>query len=83
MAGLTARQAQILEAILGHLMEHHAPPTLRWLCAEAGIRSTNGMNDHLRALERKGFIAREPYAWGIKVLRFPDGTPLQIAFLPA
>src|SRR5687768_6027842 len=24
-----------------------------------GIRSTNGVNDHLRALERKGYLARE------------------------
>ncbi len=24
-----------------------------------GIRSTNGVNDHLRALERKGYLTRE------------------------
>jgi SOS-response transcriptional repressor LexA len=83
VVGLTDRQAQILGAILGHLEEHHAPPSIRWLCATLAIRSTNGINDHLRALERKGFIAREPFTWGIKVLRFPDGTPLKIAFLPA
>lgn len=83
MVGLTERQAQILAAIIGHLEEHHASPSLRWLCEEIGIRSTNGMSEHLRCLERKGFISRAPYAWGIKVLRFPDGTPLKIACLPA
>lgn len=34
------------------------PPTLREIGAHMGIRSTNGVNDHLRALERKGFLAR-------------------------
>ena len=83
MVALTPRQAQILGAILTHLEEHHAPPTIAALGVVLGIRSTNGVSDHLRALERKGYIARESRAWGLKVLRFPDGTPLKIAFLPA
>lgn len=83
MTGLTDRQAQVLGAIIGHLEAHHTPPTIRWLCATMAIRSTNGMNDHLRCLERKGFIARGPFTWGMKVLRFPDGRPLKMVFLPA
>lgn len=83
MVGLTPRQAQILSAIIEHLEVHHVPPTIRWLCAALAIRSTNGMNDHLRALERKGFIGRTAGVFGIKVLRFPDGRPLKIAILPA
>ena len=35
------------------------PPTLREIGAHMGIRSTNGVNDHLRALERKGYLTRE------------------------
>lgn len=35
------------------------PPTLREIGAYMGIRSTNGVNDHLRALERKGHLKRE------------------------
>src|SRR4029077_20103419 len=35
------------------------PPTLREIGNFMGIRSTNGVNDHLRALERKGYLARE------------------------
>lgn len=83
MVGLTTRQAQILEAIIGHLEEHHAPPTIRWLCEAMAISSTNGMRDHLLALERKGFIGRPPGVYGMKVLRFPDGAPLKVAILRA
>jgi len=32
---------------------------LREIGARMGIRSTNGVNDHLRALERKGYLTRE------------------------
>ena len=35
------------------------PPTLREIGSRMGIRSTNGVNDHLRALERKGYLTRE------------------------
>ena len=35
------------------------PPTLREIGEHMGIRSTNGVNDHLRALERKGYLTRE------------------------
>src|SRR5262249_54488693 len=39
--------------------ERGYPPTLREIGAHMGIRSTNGVNDHLRALERKGYLTRE------------------------
>jgi repressor LexA len=35
------------------------PPTLREIGEHMGIRSTNGVNDHLKALERKGYLVRE------------------------
>src|SRR5690606_23054524 len=39
--------------------ERGYPPTLREIGEYMGIRSTNGVNDHLRALERKGYLRRE------------------------
>src|SRR5205823_12275201 len=35
------------------------PPTLREIGEHMGIRSTNGVNDHLKALEKKGYLERE------------------------
>ena len=34
------------------------PPTIREIGEEMDIRSTNGVNDHLKALERKGYLTR-------------------------
>ncbi len=59
MQGLTQRQHQVLEFIRQSISERGYPPTLREIGAHMGIRSTNGVNDHLRALERKGYLTRE------------------------
>jgi repressor LexA len=59
MQGLTSRQKQILEFISKRIEEQGYPPTIREIGEEMGIRSTNGVNDHLKALERKGFLKRE------------------------
>lgn len=59
MQGLTERQQQVLHYIRQSISERGYPPTLREIGAHMGIRSTNGVNDHLRALERKGYLTRE------------------------
>jgi repressor LexA len=59
MQELTERQRKVLEFILDAIDEHGYPPTLREIGNVMGIRSTNGVNDHLRALERKGYLTRE------------------------
>ncbi|MCC6523479.1 MAG: transcriptional repressor LexA [Polyangiaceae bacterium] len=59
MQGLTSRQEQVLSFIRSSITDRGYPPTLREIGAHMGIRSTNGVNDHLRALERKGYLTRE------------------------
>src|SRR5215510_10622196 len=56
---LTERQRQVLEFIARSIRERGYPPTLREIGEQMGIRSTNGVNDHLKALERKGYLLRE------------------------
>src|SRR5262245_59878511 len=59
MQGLTKRQSQTLDFIRRSIVERGYPPTLREIGEYRGIRSTNGVNDHLRALESKGYLRRE------------------------
>ena len=56
---LTQRQRDILDFIATQIDRHGYPPTLREIGEHFGIRSTNGVSDHLKALEKKGFLARE------------------------
>lgn len=60
MNGLTDRQLEVLRFIVGQIEELGYPPTIREIGEALDIRSTNGVNDHLKALERKGYLARDP-----------------------
>ncbi len=59
MQKLTERQDMVLQYINSSITDRGYPPTLREIGNFMGIRSTNGVNDHLRALERKGYLTRE------------------------
>ena len=56
---LTDRQQQALDFIGRYISMRGFPPTLREIGEHMGIRSTNGVNDHLKALEKKGYLERE------------------------
>src|SRR5207237_9641155 len=55
---LTERQEKILSFIKKSIIDQGYPPTIREIGEHFGIRSTNGVNDHLKALERKGYLER-------------------------
>ncbi len=65
--GLTRRQAEILEYIIESIRDFGCPPTIAEIGERFGIASTNGVNDHLIALEKKGYIERSSKARGIRV----------------
>jgi repressor LexA len=60
MQGLTDRQLEVLRFIARQIEEQGYPPTIREIGEALEIRSTNGVNDHLKALERKGYLTRDP-----------------------
>lgn len=49
----------VLDFIQASIDERGYPPTIREIGNHLQIKSTNGVNDHLKALERKGYITRE------------------------
>lgn len=74
MENLTSRQAQILRFIERRVVEAGFPPTLREIGEELGIRSTNAVSDHLKALERKGYLDRhDNRSRGLTLKRPGDG----------
>jgi repressor LexA len=56
---LSQRQRQVLGFIEKFTRDNGYPPTLRDIGGALGIRSTNAVNDHLAALERKGALVRD------------------------
>lgn len=55
---LTDRQQQVLDFIQAKIQRDGYPPTIREIGDQLGIRSTNGVNDHLKALSKKGYLQR-------------------------
>ena len=71
---LTNRQKAVLSFIRDHIEDTGYPPTIREIGDHLGIKSTNGVNDHLKALERKGYLERKTgKSRALKPLREPDG----------
>ncbi|MGL4513441.1 MAG: transcriptional repressor LexA [Lacipirellulaceae bacterium] len=57
---LTARQAEVLDFIRDKIESRGYGPTVREIGDEFKIASPNGVMCHLKALEKKGLITREP-----------------------
>ena len=55
---LTERQSRILEYIRLEIEQKGFPPTYREIGRQFGIKSTNGVNATLKALEKKGYLIR-------------------------
>src|SRR4051812_47681449 len=70
---LTLRQREILDFISASIVERGFPPTLREIGEHFNIRSTNGVNDHLKALEKKGHLRREDLKSRAMRPVMPDG----------
>ncbi len=75
---LTERQGKVLNFIGEHILDAGYPPTIREIGDYLGIRSTNGVNDHLKALEKKGYIERtDAKSRALKPLFWPDRNPFE------
>jgi repressor LexA len=66
---LTKRQAEILTFIKTHIQYSGFPPTISEIQGQFSFKSPNAVQDHLKALMRKGHIRRTPNQWrGLELL---------------
>ena len=56
MKNLTKRQEEILNLIKRHIADFGFPPTRADIARSLGFKSPNASEQHLRAIEKKGFI---------------------------
>ena len=56
MKNLTKRQEEILNLIKEHILDLGFPPTRADISRSLGFKSPNAAEQHLRAIEKKGFI---------------------------
>jgi repressor LexA len=73
---LTQRQQEVYDFVSELIRSRGYGPTVREIAEEFGISSPNGVVCHLRALERKGLIHRDPNkARAIELTRQPAMLP--------
>lgn len=58
--GLTKRQREILTYVLDSMQQRGYPPSVREIGTALGLTSSSTVHSHLAALEKKGFIHRDP-----------------------
>ena len=68
---ITKRQQAVLSAIEDCIHEKGYGPTVREVCQALGLSSPSTVHVHLRALEEKGFIKRDPLKSRSIALTYP------------
>ncbi len=77
MQALTPRQQAILSFIERCVRTSGSSPSVREIARHFRIASPKGVTDHLAALERKGYLHREPgCARNIRLTYAPDAIPI-------
>lgn len=85
----TQRQRHILETITAAIAAHGYPPTLREIGDAVGLTSPSSVSHQLQALEKKGFLRRDPKRPRALEVVLPDddgtpqATPPEELFTPA
>ncbi|HTM68734.1 MAG TPA: transcriptional repressor LexA [Candidatus Binatia bacterium] len=59
---LTKKQADILAFVVGYVQDHGYAPSYREVGAHFGIASTATVHEHIKNLERKGYLSNDPDA---------------------
>ncbi|WP_316549140.1 LexA family protein [Klebsiella michiganensis] len=57
LQNLPPRQQEVFDLLLAFTKKNGYPPTNRELANLIGVRSANAIAEHIRALERKGFVS--------------------------
>ncbi len=84
-SGLTPRQRKVLEVIRDWVERFGYPPSVREIGDAVGLTSTSSVHHQLRALERKGYLRRDPNRTRAVDVRGPeeivgdDAVPGQVA----
>lgn len=72
--GLTPRQRRILEVIREQVERRGYPPSMREIGDAVGLTSTSSVSHQLHALERKGFLRRDPHRPRAVDVRLPESA---------
>lgn len=74
---LSKRQATILDMIRASIADRGYPPSIREVGEAVGLTSPSSVAYQLRALERKGYLRRDPHRPRAMEVFDPNGVPIR------
>ncbi|CAM5280706.1 transcriptional repressor LexA (plasmid) [Streptomyces viridifaciens] len=86
--GLTERQRRVIEVIRDSVQRRGYPPSMREIGQAVGLTSTSSVAHQVKALERKGFLYRDPHrprayrVWADRQTALTDTTENTGATIP-
>lgn len=78
---LTKKQQEIYSYIKGYLKEYIKSPTLEEIKSHTGVGAVNTIVQHLKALEKKGYINRKKYSRDIEIKEDREDMTISIPVL--
>nr|WP_245797825.1 transcriptional repressor LexA [Mangrovactinospora gilvigrisea] len=75
--GLTDRQRKVIEVIRDSVQRRGYPPSMREIGQAVGLSSTSSVAHQLMALERKGFLRRDPHRPRAYEVRGPESRKVE------
>ena len=57
---ISKKQQEILDYIKNEILNRGFPPAVREICEAVNLKSTSSVHSHLEALEKNGYIRRDP-----------------------
>jgi repressor LexA len=85
-SGLTDRQRRVIEVIRDSVQRRGYPPSMREIGQAVGLSSTSSVAHQLMALERKGFLRRDPHrprAYEVRASDTPHAQPTDTTGKPS
>jgi repressor LexA len=82
MEGATERQRRILEVIEEFRAERGYPPSVREIGERVGLSSSSTIHAHLKTLERRGYITRDPTKPRALRSEMPGANPPDTVVMP-
>lgn len=82
-AQLTVRQRAILEYIEQSITERGYPPSVREIGEAVGLTSPSTVHNHLRSLQKRGYLRRDPTKPRAIGMRYESGSGAAVERRPA
>lgn len=68
---MNQNRQKVLDAIIGYIIKHQYPPSIREICDMTGLKSTSTVHGHIDRLLKEGLLETDHGIGAPRTLRVP------------